>query len=323
MYRLLVPLFLPSTVRWAGWIRCLAVLSLLVASEVAAQPVSDGLDEASATLSLSVEGSCVDPSALEANVAELLGRDAFVEGDAELEVRVGFETAADLSARIVIALPDGTALGERRIRIASCDEALGPVALVVAVLADIPRRSLPVAVVEPRPLAATLALAGGVTSGWVPGDASSLFELRVGLREGQFTAELLALYVPEGSASGSEGAVHGWVGLVGISVCGLALIAEPIHLGACAEAGGGITSAWATGLEEVRSSLRPQGMWGMSVRFEWVILEGLALRIEVGARSPLVRDRLRVTPTGGSPEVLFTPPTLAPQGLLGLEARFR
>lgn len=281
-----------------------------------------------ARLSLRVEDprGCLDADTIAREVTDLLGRDTFVPAQPDLDVHVELRADAAWTVHVAMTLPDGPLLGERLVELPAtdCASALDATALVVAVLADIPRRQIEARRREhARSLAATLAVAGGASWGWVPGGPNALVELRGGLRFDAFSLELLAMLVPEGSADATQGQVHGWVGLLGLAACGSPLELDALRVGACAEAGGGWLSAWSSGLDETRSALRPQGFVGVGLRGELTVAGPVSLRLDLGARAPLSRDRLVVSPEAGTPEVVFEPPTVAPHASLGLVVALR
>ncbi len=314
---------LPMSVCW------LVVMSLVHVQEVHAQtPVLETARPEeertiTATLLWNAPSDCGEAEAFKESVRAILERDAFVNEGADVFVKVTL-TSSSLGHEAVLVLESngGERLGERTIHMASssCSDIMAPLALVTALMVDVPRREIRERIDRERArLRGTLALGGGITDGWVPGGPSFALELRVGILVERFALELLFVGIPEGSATASGASVRAGLLLGGVAACGMPLDVSPASLGLCAELGAGVLVASGADLAEVRSAIRPQVMLGLLVRARIELVGPLGVRVEAGVRAPLVRDRLQVSPTPGMPETLFVAWMASPHAMISLD----
>lgn len=310
------------------------VLSVLIDSRVAAAqvstppPVVETLGSAddptiTAVLRWSAPEHCGDAEALRDSVRAILERDAFVSESADVSVIIRVtRTLSGHEATLVLESEDGEPLGERTISVASseCAELAAPLALVTALMVDVPRREIRERIERARArLRGTVALGGGITDGWVPGGPSFVGELRVGIRVERFALELVFIGIPEGSVRRDGGSVKASLLMGALAVCGTPLDVAPVSVGLCAELGAGALMASGAELAEVRSAIRPQAMVGLLARTRIELIGALGLRIEAGIRVPIVHDRLEVSPVPGMPETLFTAWAIAPHTAISLD----
>ena len=77
------------------------------------------------------------------------------------------------------------------------------------------------------------------------------------------------------------------------------------------------------GLDEVRSVVAPQGTLGLSVRATWAFASPVGVRVEVGVRAPLARDRFRLSLDSSVYETVFTPSVVMPYATLSFDFEAR
>lgn len=164
---------------------------------------------------------------------------------------------------------------------------------------------------------ASVAVGGGVVHQLVPG-TMALVDVRAGLQVDVWSVEAWFELVPRGTATLDDAAVDAWAGLAGVSLCGLPRAASSVSLGLCAEVGGGFTASEGRGLAQTRSARRPQAVLGLAARLRVGLRGPWGVRVEVGGRALVVRDRLRLAP-GGEPTVVFEPWPVVPFAALWVD----
>lgn len=203
-----------------------------------------------ATLALRAPASCPGAAALAAAVTERVGRLAFVDEAADLQVEVRMRRGViGWHANVVTRSRDGEVLGERDLEEPSpdCRAALGPLALVVALVIDAPtvRRAARAA---PAQTEVDLGLRGRVAVGRTP-----LWSGGIGLYGALALADFLALRMDvTASLPGAEGAPPGaldaWGGDAGLSLCPR-VDEGPFRLDLCGGAAAGFVRASGVGFD--------------------------------------------------------------------------
>jgi len=124
--------------------------------------------------------ACLDAHELRRRVRDRLGRTVFTDNPSVADVRVrGSIDATEAGFRTTIELvdPEGQSLGVRELSSTAtdCSNEAGPISLIVAMMLNVPREELGLAVREPtRPFHVEPRLGGRYISGFLPGAAFAI-----------------------------------------------------------------------------------------------------------------------------------------------------
>jgi hypothetical protein len=148
----------------------------VLGASLASQARAQSADVVHASFSWNAPSECLRRDALERSVSERLGRRAFVApSEAEIELHGDLE-ASESGFRVSFRLTtlDGRVVGERVLDSAAqdCAALLGPVTVILAIMLNVPRASLPLLEPEPPPPSIpwdpSIGARGGLVLGLLP-----------------------------------------------------------------------------------------------------------------------------------------------------------
>lgn len=273
------------------------------------------------TWSTDDDATCPSADALRAAVERLLGRAVFQADDADIQLDVAVVRGENgRGARLTLARRDGTLVGTRELssESASCAALLEPLALVVALLIDLPRDHVSLTLPTPRPSptdvtrvappptappspsahpsAPTLDVAIGVEGalGWLPGTPlGPTAELGVRILDDVRLVARTAAYVPWNSTAAIGGLRLSAVSLA-LGGAWRALDDDDAVLELGLAVGAGWFHAESTGVDDAERPLgtlydaRASATFGV----EW--LEDVVVLVESSLGVPLVRPEFVV-----------------------------
>lgn len=292
--------------------------------------------------------SCIEATALERAVETRLGRTVFVgrsSADVVIVARIGpARSGPGWVVDLELRTAEGHVIGTRELTTtdSSCSALNPSLALVVALMIDIPKSQLPPRTVQRTPapplerptpirlpperppshwrvevkLTATTAL--GLLPGVAPGA-----RLGWGFKPpGFFLTELDAtLYAKSEVRSGSVGSRFSLVS-AGLYICPVSLGTSGARLWGCLSGGLGLISSEGFGFARNLRQNRPLYSAGLQVRAAVPLAGPLELRGGLGFGVPLTRDRFTYRTTAGREIELFRIAPIFGGGELGLGLSF-
>jgi hypothetical protein len=287
---------------------------------------------------------CINEPALKRAVEARLRREVFVaDGAADVLVKLHLtSTDSGYRAHLELTTRDGAALGLRDLETTSdqCVSLDAPLALVLALLLDIPRDDIAGIAAAPQPeptpldvpeeelvaerqqtrlwLSALVTGAAFLLPGAALGPA-----VRLGV-DGALPVELefeLALYLGASAERNGAGA-EASLAVAGILVCPLALGSDRRRLTLCGGQHVGLLRAVGYGFDE--NYEQNETFYSLLGRIAWHerIGQSVYLNLDLGAAAPLTSIELAYRGAEGVPERLYRTPAAAMLGNLGVGAVF-